>query len=107
MLSGNYAGQASFKALKAHSKTPSKILGKVPLPMGTPLAHHSRLSYSVSSLLSLLPLFPCGSESHDSLTDYIAGSWKSLSPSRILLHLLFPGDTGPAVAFHAYFLITL
>lgn len=58
--------QAFSKALKI----PSNIVGKVPLPMGTPLARRSRLSYSVSSLLSPLPLFPCGLESHDSLTDY-------------------------------------
>lgn len=104
MLSGNfYARQAFFKALKAHSKIPSKIVGKVPLPMGTPLARHSRLSYSASRLFSLLPLFPCGLQSHNSLTDYVAGSWKSLNPTHILLHLFFPGDTGAAVAFHAYF----
>lgn len=92
-----------FKALKISSN----IVGKVPLPMGTPLARRSRLSYSVSSLLSLLPLFPCGLESHDSLTDYVAGSWKSLSATRILLHLLLAGDTRVAAASHAYFLIIL
>ena len=92
-----------FKALKI----PSNIVGKIPLPMGTPLAQRSRLSYSVSSLLSLLPLFPCGLESHDSLTDYVAGSWKNLSATRILLHLLLSGDTRVAAASHAYFLIIL
>lgn len=34
----------------------AKSLARFPLAMGTPLARHSRLFYSVSSLLALLPV---------------------------------------------------
>lgn len=34
----------------------AKSLARFPLAMGTPLARHSRLSYSVSSVLALLPV---------------------------------------------------
>lgn len=79
--------RSCLQSLRSSVRYLAKLLARFPSPWERPwLAIAS--SPILSLLCSLFCLFPCGLETHDSLTDYVAGSWKSLRPTRILLSSL-------------------
>lgn len=98
--------RSCLQSLRSSVRYLAKSLARFPSPWERPWLSIPS-SPTLSLLCSLFCLFPCGLETHDSLTDYVAGSWKSLRPTRILLHLLLPRDAGAVVAFHMYVLIIL